>query len=43
MKRLGFSDLEDVGTVELNARYLRERNDSLRLRGGVGRLMRARN
>jgi methyltransferase (TIGR00027 family) len=42
MGRLGFADLEDVGTDELNARYLGERADALRLRGGIGRMMRAR-
>jgi O-methyltransferase involved in polyketide biosynthesis len=43
MRRLGFGDLEDVGRDELNARYLKDRADGLRLRGGIGRLMRARN
>jgi methyltransferase (TIGR00027 family) len=42
IQRLGFSDLEDMGTDELNARYFRNRKDGLRLRGGIGRLMRAR-
>jgi methyltransferase (TIGR00027 family) len=43
MRRLGFSDIEDVGKDELNARYLPNRQDGLRLRGGIGRLIRARN
>ena len=43
VRRLGFAELEDVGRDELNARYLRDRADGLRLRGGIGRLMRARN
>ncbi len=38
----GFNDLEDVGRDELNGRYLAERADGLRLRGGIGRIMRAR-
>jgi methyltransferase (TIGR00027 family) len=42
MRRLGFNDIEDVGSDELNARYLAGRTDRLRLRGGIGRLMRAR-
>jgi methyltransferase (TIGR00027 family) len=41
MHRLGFGQLEDVGIDELNAIYLRDREDKLRLRGGIGRLMRA--
>lgn len=43
LRRLGFNDLEDLGADELNARYLRGRPDKLRLRGGIGRLVRARN
>lgn len=42
MRRLGFSDLEDLGSDELNAKYLSARADGLRLRGGIGRLLRAR-
>ena len=42
MRRLGFAELEDVGRDELNARYLGRRADGLTLRGGIGRLMRAR-
>jgi methyltransferase (TIGR00027 family) len=42
MRRLGFDDIEDVGRDELNARYLGNRSDGLRLRGGIGRLIRAR-
>lgn len=41
MRRLGFDVLEDVGRDELNARYLAGRADGLRLRGGIGRMMRA--
>jgi methyltransferase (TIGR00027 family) len=42
MRRFGFSDIEDMGRDELNARYFANRNDGLRVRGGAGRLMRAR-
>jgi methyltransferase (TIGR00027 family) len=42
MERLGFTDIEDMGSDELNARYLAGRTDGLKLRGGIGRLMRAR-
>lgn len=42
MRRLGFAELEDVGRDELNTRYLAGRTDGLKLRGGIGRLMRAR-
>jgi methyltransferase (TIGR00027 family) len=43
MRQCGFQDLEDMGREELNARYLRDRADGLRVRGGIGRLLRARN
>jgi methyltransferase (TIGR00027 family) len=42
MTRLGFNDIEDTGSDDLNARYLAGRADGLKLRGGIGRLMRAR-
>jgi methyltransferase (TIGR00027 family) len=42
MRRAGFGELEDVGTDDLNSLYLANRADGLRLRGGIGRLMRAR-
>lgn len=42
MTRLGFNDIEDLGSDELNSRYLSGRTDGLKLRGGIGRLMRAR-
>ena len=42
MLRLGFRDLEDAGKDELNDRYFKDRRDGLRLRGGIGRLLRAR-
>jgi methyltransferase (TIGR00027 family) len=42
MTRLGFNDIEDLGSDDLNARYLAGRGDGLKLRGGIGRLLRAR-
>ncbi len=42
MKTLGFDDVADVGREELNESYLKERSDGLRIRGGIGRVMRAR-
>jgi methyltransferase (TIGR00027 family) len=42
MARLGFGEIEDLGSDDLNARYLAGRADSLKLRGGIGRLVRAR-
>jgi methyltransferase (TIGR00027 family) len=42
VRRLGFNAIEDVGSDDLNARYLANRADRLKLRGGIGRLMRAR-
>jgi methyltransferase (TIGR00027 family) len=42
MARLGFNEIEDLGSDDLNVRYLAGRADGLKLRGGIGRLMRAR-
>ena len=42
MRRFGFHEIEDLGSDDLNARYLAGRADGLKLRGGIGRLMRAR-
>jgi methyltransferase (TIGR00027 family) len=42
MRQFGFHEIEDVGSDELNARYLASRTDGLKLRGAIGRLMRAR-
>jgi len=42
MTRLGFTDIEDLGSDQLNSRYLAGRADGLKLRGGIGRLMRVR-
>ena len=41
MHSIGFNDTEDLGAEELNSRYLSNREDRLKLRGGVGRLFRA--
>lgn len=43
MSGMGFTNIEDVGRDELNARYLKDRADGLRVRGGIGRILRARN
>jgi methyltransferase (TIGR00027 family) len=43
MRRLGFRDLEDMSKDDLNGRYLHGRTDGLRVKGGIGRLLRARN
>jgi methyltransferase (TIGR00027 family) len=39
---LGFSNLEDLGVPEINARYFANRSDGLRVGGGLGRLICAR-
>jgi methyltransferase (TIGR00027 family) len=39
--RHGFHSIEDFGPDELNARYFRDRDDGLRLRGGLGRIVSA--
>lgn len=39
---LGFTDVEDMGREELNARYFAGRTDELRVRGTLARLVRAR-
>jgi methyltransferase (TIGR00027 family) len=43
MRGFGFGEIEDMGRDELNVRYFGNREDGLRVRGGAGRLMRARN
>jgi methyltransferase (TIGR00027 family) len=43
MRRMGFLEIEDMGPDELNQRYFRGRADGLRVRGGIGRMFRARN
>ena len=42
MRRMGFSEFEDLGSAELNARYFVGRTDNLRVLGRVGRIMSAR-
>jgi methyltransferase (TIGR00027 family) len=41
LSRMGFTDIEDLGSEEINARYFEDRTDGLRVRGGVGRLLSA--
>lgn len=41
LKRMGYSQIEDLGVEEINARYFKDRADGLRVAGG-GRLMHAR-
>ena len=38
---IGFRSIEDLGPDELNARYFTDRADGLRVRGNLGRLIRA--
>jgi methyltransferase (TIGR00027 family) len=37
----GFREIEDIGSPEINAHYLSNRSDNLRVRGSAGRLLRA--
>jgi len=39
---MGFHHCEDLGAGEINARYLANRKDGLKVRGNLGRLMSAR-
>jgi methyltransferase (TIGR00027 family) len=39
LRALGFTSIEDLGFEEMNARYFQNRNDGLRMRGRVGRVM----
>jgi methyltransferase (TIGR00027 family) len=41
LRPMGFGSFDDLGTEEINARYFRGRSDSLKARGGIGRLMMA--
>jgi methyltransferase (TIGR00027 family) len=41
LRPMGFGSFEDLGMEEINARYFRGRADDLRVRGGIGRLMKA--
>jgi methyltransferase (TIGR00027 family) len=43
LRRMGFQHLEDLGAKEINSRYFQDRADGLRVRGGLGRLISARN
>jgi len=42
LAEMGFRHLEDLGSQEINARYLPNRKDGLKVRGNLGRLMSAR-
>jgi methyltransferase (TIGR00027 family) len=42
LHEMGFHHLEDLGVDEINARYLTNRKDGLKVRGNLGRLMSAR-
>jgi methyltransferase (TIGR00027 family) len=42
LREMGFHHLEDLGADEINARYLANRKDGLKVRGNLGRLMSAR-
>jgi methyltransferase (TIGR00027 family) len=42
LRGVGFTSVEDLGAEELNARYLQNRSDRLRMRGRVGRIAIAR-
>jgi methyltransferase (TIGR00027 family) len=39
--QLGFRQIEDLGANQLNERYFAQRSDSLRVKGGLGRLVSA--
>ncbi|MGH9558671.1 MAG: class I SAM-dependent methyltransferase [Bryobacteraceae bacterium] len=41
LRGLGFTQMEDLGTEEINRRYFESRSDGLRVAGGVWRLMAA--
>jgi hypothetical protein len=38
---MGFTHIEDLGREELNARYFAHRDDGLRVRGNLARLLHA--
>ena len=42
LKQLGYREIEDVPSAEMNRRYFANREDGLRVRGNVGRLLIAR-
>ncbi|MGA8034411.1 MAG: SAM-dependent methyltransferase [Candidatus Acidiferrales bacterium] len=42
LRGVGFTSVEDVGAEELNARYLQNRSDRLKMRGRVARIATAR-
>jgi methyltransferase (TIGR00027 family) len=42
LRQIGFRQIEDLGSVEINSRYFDHRADGLRIAGGLGRLVSAR-
>jgi methyltransferase (TIGR00027 family) len=42
LRAIGFRELEDIGTPEINQRYFKDRADGLRVGGSLARLMAAR-
>jgi methyltransferase (TIGR00027 family) len=42
LRQMGFQQLEDLSSDQINARYFSRRSDELRVRGSMGRLMCAR-
>jgi O-methyltransferase involved in polyketide biosynthesis len=42
IRRMGFTDVEDLGGEEMNARYFAGRSDGLRIGGNLGHLLKAR-
>jgi methyltransferase (TIGR00027 family) len=42
LRAIGFRELEDIGTPEINDRYFKDRADGLRVGGSLARLMAAR-
>ena len=41
LRQMGFHSVENLGADEINARYFKDRNDGLRVRGRIGHLMSA--
>jgi methyltransferase (TIGR00027 family) len=41
LRQMGFSEIEDLGREQLNARYFASRTDDLRVRANLARLIRA--
>ena len=41
LRLTGFAHIEDLGAEQINERYFAQRNDGLRVKGGLGRLVSA--